>query len=200
MYWPQGYKSRGLFTMDPKEKPKYEKISDLAGPDQKKHGRIKREAQRSGAYARFNDEDYVDQEAVLAFKMESQKKARKVRDEKKASHKKSSNRYAHIGSLKKINVIINKISEPIQGRTEKMDAILEQIESETDQDKRGNLSEEWDILSSADQKGTARLTEALSRRKEIEVEKQKKIDAALKARSRSKSSEHSTEIGENSSR
>ena len=186
--------------MELKEKSKYEKISDLAGPDQKKYRRLKRAAQRAGAYARFGEDEYVDREAVLAYQMEKERVAKEAGEERKASREKSSNRYGHIESLKKINAIINKISEPIQGRTEKMESILDQIESETDQEKRSNLSDEWDLLSLADQKGRAKLTDALSRRKEIEVEKQKRVDAALKARSRAKSSEHSTEIGDEGSR
>jgi hypothetical protein len=169
--------------MEPKDNPKYEKISDLAGPDKKKHARIKREAQRAGAYARFDDDDYVDREAVLAYQMKKEQLAREARDERKASRENSSNRYGHIDSLRRIDVFIKKISSAIDERTPKLESILDNINSGVDQAKRDDLSDDWDRLSLANQKSEAKLKDALARRKEIETEQQARIEVALNARS-----------------
>lgn len=173
--------------MEAGEKSKFELISGLAGTDQKRYRRLKREAQRAGAYARFGVDEYVDREAVLAFQMKKERLAREAREERKASRETSSNRYGHIDSLKRIDVIIKKISTAIDERSPKMDSILERINSENDEIKRGNLSDEWDHLSLANQKSEPKLKDALARRKEIETEQRRRIEAALKARSRTAS-------------
>ena len=173
--------------MESIETPKYEKLSDLAGPDQKKYARIKREAQRAGAYTRFGEDEYVAREAVLVHKMEKERLAREAREERKATRENSSNRYGHIDSLKRIDVIIKKISSAIDVRSPKVNAILDRIDAEEDSTKRGDLSDQWDRLSLTNQKSELKLQDALTRRKEIETDQRKKIEAALKARSRTAS-------------
>ncbi len=169
--------------MEPKDNPKYEKISDLAGTDQKKYRQIKRDARRAGAYARFGEDEYVDREAVLTNQMERQKMATAAREERKASRESSSNRYGHIDSLRRIDVIIKKISAAINVRSPKMKSILDQINSGVDAAKRGELSDQWDLLSIANQKSELKLQDALTRRKEIETEQRERIEVALEARS-----------------
>lgn len=173
--------------MDSGENPKYELLSELAGTDQKRYRQLKREAQRAGAYTRFGVDEYVDREAVLAYQMEKERVARETRENRKAARENSSNRYGHIDSLKRIDVIIKKISSAIDERTPKMDSILDQITSGVDESKRRELSDQWDRLSLANEKGEAKLRDAQARRQEIETEQRKKIEAAIKARSRTAS-------------
>ena len=169
--------------MDSRENQKYELLSDLAGADQRKYRRLKREAQRAGGYSRFGDDEYVDRAAVLAYHQRRQELAREAREEKKISREGSTNRYAHIDSLRRIDVIVGKISKAIDERAPKMDSILDQINSGVDAAKRGELSDQWDLLSIANQKSELKLQDALTRRKEIETEQRERIEVALKARS-----------------
>jgi hypothetical protein len=168
------------FSLNSQNLKEFTPLSELARPGSPAYKRLRNQAKRTGTLVSLGDTEYVKQEALLNAESSANMARQLEKQTKKDESVNSGNPYSQINSILKIDAAANLITKALAPRQQKIESIMNQLDTEKDQAKRNALSAQLDRLMVAAENSQTKLGQLNERRKQLESEMESRIKAARK--------------------